>query len=44
MSNKKKIIKRVVSFISVFLIIIVLGFLIYAADYYKAEEVAISIL
>ena len=44
MSDKKKIIKRVISFIAILLIIIVVGFLIYASDYYKAEEEAISIL
>lgn len=43
-SNKKKIFKRATSFVAVLLIILIIGFLIYASDYYKAEEAALNIL
>jgi hypothetical protein len=42
--NKKKIIKRTILSITLILILSIIGFLIYAADYYKAEEVAQNIL
>ncbi len=44
MSNKKKIFKRITVFISLILIVFVIGFIIYASDYYKAEEAALDIL
>lgn len=43
MSNKKKIIKRAALFTTVLLILSIIGFLIYTADYYKADKVAQNI-
>jgi hypothetical protein len=42
-SNKKKIIKRAALFTTVLLILSIIGFLIYTADYYKADKVAQNI-